>query len=72
MKALIEKLASQRTLTEGEFITLIEGQNERNARLLAEKAAEVRQESYGKDVYLRGLIEFTNYCKNDCYYCGMR
>ena len=72
MKALIEKLACRHTLTEREFVALLEGQNEENARLLAEKAATIRQETYGKDVYLRGLIEFTNYCKNDCYYCGIR
>ena len=37
------------------------------------KAADaVRREYYGDKVYLRGLIEFTNYCKNDCYYCGIR
>jgi biotin synthase len=35
-------------------------------------AREVRERYYGKDVYFRGLIEFTNYCKNDCYYCGIR
>ena len=39
---------------------------------LAKKADKVRQEIYGKDVYVRGLIEFTNFCKNDCYYCGIR
>ena len=27
---------------------------------------------YGKEIFVRGLIEFTNYCKNDCYYCGIR
>ena len=32
----------------------------------------MRERVYGKDVYTRGLIEFTNYCKNDCYYCGIR
>ena len=32
----------------------------------------MREQYYGKDVYIRGLIEFTNYCKNDCYYCGIR
>jgi biotin synthase len=32
----------------------------------------VRETHYGKSVYIRGLIEFTNYCKNDCYYCGLR
>jgi len=35
-------------------------------------ARAVKEEQYGKSVYLRGLIEFTNYCKNDCYYCGIR
>ena len=38
-------------------------------RVLADKK---RREVYGADVYIRGLIEFTNYCKNDCYYCGIR
>lgn len=32
----------------------------------------VREPHYGHKVFLRGLIEFTNYCKNDCYYCGIR
>lgn len=35
-------------------------------------AREVQHSVYGRDVYIRGLIEFTNYCKNDCYYCGIR
>ncbi len=35
-------------------------------------ADEVRRQVYGTDVYVRGLIEFTNYCKNNCYYCGIR
>lgn len=72
MKALIEKLERQRTLSAEEFITLIDGRNEEAARLLAERATARRQETYGRDVYLRGLVEFTNYCKNDCYYCGIR
>ncbi|MCL2744953.1 MAG: [FeFe] hydrogenase H-cluster radical SAM maturase HydE [Planctomycetaceae bacterium] len=39
---------------------------------LATAADKVRKEYYGTDVYLRGLIEFTNYCKNNCFYCGIR
>lgn len=39
---------------------------------LAKAADEVRRAYYGDEVYLRGLIEFTNFCKNDCYYCGIR
>lgn len=40
--------------------------------LLGRRADKVRQERYGTEVYIRGLIEFTNYCKNNCYYCGIR
>ena len=72
MNVLIEKLQRQRCLSEQEFVALIEGRNEETARRLQEIAQEERQRYYGKDVYLRGLIEFTNYCKNDCYYCGIR
>ena len=39
---------------------------------LFKKADKIRRENYGTDVYIRGLIEFTNYCKNNCYYCGIR
>lgn len=35
-------------------------------------ARQARETWYGRDVYIRGLIEFTNYCRNDCYYCGIR
>lgn len=40
--------------------------------ILFSYADKVRQSIYSKDVYIRGLIEFTNYCKNNCYYCGIR
>lgn len=39
---------------------------------LAAAADQVRRKHYGDEVYVRGLIEFTNYCKNNCYYCGIR
>ena len=72
MDELIDKLVRHRELSEQEFVTLIEGRNEYIARKLGQIATELRQTHYGNDVYLRGLIEFTNYCKNDCYYCGIR
>ena len=40
--------------------------------MLAHKAAALRDEIYGPRVFIRGLIEFTNVCRNDCYYCGIR
>lgn len=72
MKELIDKLKKDRTLSRQEFKLLLENRNEETADYLFEQAREVRESVYGRDVYMRGLIEFTNYCKNDCYYCGIR
>ena len=56
--------------TDEELKALIE--SSANDELLFAAADSVRRRHYGDEVYLRGLIEFTNYCKNDCYYCGIR
>lgn len=47
-------------------------QTEKTASLLFRTARRIRERFYGKRVFIRGLIEFTNYCRNDCYYCGIR
>ena len=39
---------------------------------LAQAAQQTAQAVFGNKIYIRGLIEFTNYCRNDCYYCGIR
>ncbi len=72
MVGLIEKLEREHTLSKEEYIALIKSRTQKLSGLLFEKARAVREHYYGKDVYIRGLIEFTNYCKNDCYYCGIR
>lgn len=72
MKSLIDKLEREHMLSEDEYIALIENRSPELSDYLFEKARRAREEHYGTDVYLRGLIEFTNYCKNDCYYCGIR
>ena len=72
MKNLIDKLKETRTLTREEWTALIENRTPKLAEYLFEQARKTRKTYYGKDVYIRGLIEFTNYCKNDCYYCGIR
>lgn len=72
---LIDELAENQTLTDEQFLQLLAGiktADEETQVYLYQKADAVRQNYYGKDVYLRGLIEFSNYCKNDCYYCGIR
>ena len=72
MKDLILKLEKENRLTKEEWIHLIDGRTAELAELLFERAKAVRHTHYGRKVYIRGLIEFSNYCKNDCYYCGIR
>ena len=67
---LIEKLRKNRDLTDDELRSLIDSGEYDEA--LRKAADEVRRERYGDAVYLRGLIEFTSYCKNNCLYCGLR
>ena len=69
---LIEKLWQDTVLAKEEYVYLIRNCSLEDRELLAARAEEVRQSYYGKDVYVRGLIEFTNYCRNNCYYCGIR
>lgn len=69
---LINKLKKNHSLSLEEYEYLISNRNEEYAKILAEKATEIREKIYGNDVYIRGLIEITNICKNDCFYCGIR
>jgi biotin synthase len=57
---------------DGELLEYITTGDSRITEKLFAAARAVRAEHYGQDVYFRGLIEFTNHCKNDCYYCGIR
>ena len=70
--SLIDKLAKERDLPDQELLELITTTDSAANELLAARADNIRQQYYGKKVYIRGLIEFTNYCKNNCYYCGSR
>ena len=72
MKRLIDKLYENRVLKPEEYKELIDNRTHELSEYLFEKARGVQTENYGHDVFIRGLIEFTNYCKNDCYYCGIR
>ena len=72
MIELINKLEKNRTLTLDEYETLIVNRNEEYARILAEKALAAKQRIYKNAVFIRGLIEISSYCKNDCLYCGIR
>ena len=72
IKNLLEKLNKNRSLTLLEYEQLILGYSKEVAEYAAALAVENRKAVYGTDIYIRGLIEITNVCKNDCYYCGIR
>ena len=70
--SLIDKLEEKLVLSKDEYAFLIENYTPEASEYLFEKSRRIREKYYGKDVFVRGLIEFTNYCKNDCLYCGIR
>ena len=69
---ITDKLISHKLLTHGEFVALLNGNSKQLRNYLANEANTVKQQYFGNKIYIRGLIEFTNYCKNDCLYCGIR
>lgn len=69
---LIEKLYKTKSLSIDEYEYLIANQNEESTQLLRSYAVQKRKEVYQNKVFVRGLIEISNICKNDCYYCGIR
>lgn len=69
---LADKLEDGHALETSEYEFLIENRNPDIASDLAERAVAHRREIYGNSVFARGLIEFTNHCRNDCLYCGLR
>ncbi len=70
MRELIDKLKTTGNLTDEEMIKLIDDNIENE--YLYSCADKVRRDNYGDKVYIRGLIEISNICKNDCFYCGIR
>lgn len=72
MKTLIDKLAANHDLSDQELLSLLDNMTEDDQNYLIEKAHEVRMAVYGDRVFMRGLVEFTNICKQNCLYCGIR
>jgi biotin synthase len=69
---IIEKLSQFHTATKAELACLLETITDSEVEFLRKKAQKTALEHFGNKVYIRGLIEFTNICKNDCLYCGIR
>lgn len=73
METIAEKYIHNPDFTKEEFAELLLcAEDPETVELLAREAVRLRRQYYGDKVYTRGLIEFTNYCKNNCYYCGIR
>ena len=72
IKELISRLAKDHSLTLEEYELLISERTDEAADELRRLAVETRKKHYGNSVYIRGLIEISNICKNDCLYCGIR
>ena len=72
MRRLIEKLERDQTLSREELVCLLSDHTNEDSEELFSRARRLAKSYYGNQVYTRGLIEFTNYCRNDCYYCGIR
>lgn len=72
MKHLIDRLHREHFLKHEEWIGLFQNRSAGDEIYARDLARRVCEETYGNDVYLRGLIEISSYCKNDCLYCGLR
>ena len=73
MREIVERFLQNPNLTKEGYRELLDCVEDRESvEKLTKEAVRIRKAYYGDKVYLRGLIEFTNYCKNNCYYCGIR
>lgn len=69
---IIDQIKKEQTIYREQLQTLLATADEQAINYLRDTARKVADDIYGKQVFIRGLIEFTNYCKNDCIYCGIR
>lgn len=71
-QTLINQLYRQAKLDSSAFTLLLSSADEKDRAYAAKLARQVATDSFGRNIYMRGLIEFTNHCKNNCFYCGLR
>ena len=69
---LVEKLYREHNLSDSELKEILLTNDSKVDKALQKYAQKVRDKIFGKNVYIRGLIEVSNYCKNDGDYCGIR
>ena len=72
VKDLIEKLSRDHRLTHREWVQIFEHYTEADALYAQQLAREITVSIFGRKIYFRGIVEYSNICKNDCHYCGIR
>lgn len=72
IEKVVDKFIAQNQLEKEEYLYLFGHRSKEIQNRLTEEAVRLRKLYYGNKVYVRGLIEFSNYCRNNCYYCGIR
>lgn len=72
MAERIDRIRTTRQISKEDLKYILEVEDPEILQYLYKQARQVSCSVFGKKIYIRGLIEFTNYCKNDCYYCGIR
>ena len=69
---LLRLLSEKHHLSLSSFERILRERTEEDEELARQLARKCTEKYYGRGVYTRGLIEFTNYCKNNCHYCGIQ
>ena len=69
---MIQKILNKKILSRKEIITLLQTEDKNDIQTIYLKADEIRKKYFGNEVHLRGIIEFSNYCEQNCLYCGLR
>ena len=70
---IVEKFIKEGQLKQEEYPQLLKlYRDPETVELLRKEAVRIQKKYFGNKIYTRGLVEFTNYCRNDCYYCGIR
>lgn len=70
--SMISEILNKEDLNEEEIFSLLQTEDSDEVKLIYQKANEIRKVFCGDEVHLRGIIEFSNYCEQDCLYCGLR